>query len=170
LQFETNYTMSLAFTLVSLGIFGPDDISNLPFKCKQERILEQKNAANELVDNARKNLTGCQIASDSQKDEVIVVRADHTRFCDSAGIEVIVTNLIVADYPADRIELAGIVVWIDVKQMPLKVSRVTSNNLMGVTAKLDGDKLTVFKKNGDVCCTATLASYLENVRTLLVTN
>lgn len=162
--------MTLAFEVYASGFLGPQDINTLPFRNKEERIVEQKKAANELVDNARKNLKGCQIASDSQKEGVIVVRADHTQFGHSAGIKVTITNLIVADYPAERIELASIVVWLDVKQMPLKVSHITSNNLTGMTAKLDGDKLTVFKKNGDVCCTATLTSYLENVRTLLVTN
>lgn len=162
--------MTLNFTILALGFLGLEDINNLPFHSKEERINLQKKAVAELLDNARKNLTGYQIASDGSKDHEIVVCADHKKFDNCAGVEVIIPHLIVADYPADRIEMARVVVWLDTKQKPLQVSRVTSNNLSGITAKLVSDKLTLFKQNGDVLCTAMLGLYLENVRNLFVPN
>jgi hypothetical protein len=159
--------MTLNFTLISLGFLGPEDINRLPFSLKEERIEDTKKVAVELFTNAGKNLFGCQIASGGQKKREIVVRADYTQFGHSAGIEVAIPSLIVADYPSDRIEMARAVVWLDTERMPLKVSHVASNNLNGLKAELNGDKLTVFEKSGAVLCTALVGPYLEDVRTLL---
>lgn len=160
--------MTLNFTLIALGFFGIEDISNLPFTSKEERIEAQKNVAIEMLTKARESRAGCKIASDGPKEREIIVCADHTRFNDIAGIEVVIPSLIIANYPSDLVELARDVVWLNTKQIPLKVSHVTSNNLHGLTAVLNGDKLTVYKTSGDVLCTALLGPYLENVRTLLV--
>lgn len=160
--------MTLNFTLISLGFLGLEDINRLPFSFKNERIEAEKKVAIELFADARKNLFGCQIATDGSKEREIVVRADHKKFLHDARVEVIIPSLIVADYPANRIEMAKAVVWLDTTQTPLKVSHVTSNNLEELTAELNGDKLTVFQKSGDLLCSALVGPYLEDVRTLLV--
>ncbi len=159
--------MTLNFHIHGIGFLGEEDISSLPFQQKEQRIENEKKAAVELLDNAHKNLAGCQIASDCPKNYEVVIRVDYARTV--PRVEVIVPHLIVANYPSDFIEMARAVVWLNMTQTPLKVSHVTSNNMDGLTAKIDGDKLTVLTRGGDVMCTAMLGPYLQNVRTLLAT-